>query len=62
MWYLPAALDYLFSLSLVAAVAFIVVIVIAGPHAGFLPQGAEVIVLVLGWVAVRRYLLPGLYG
>lgn len=52
MRYLRAAFVYLFSLSLVAAAAFIVEIVIAGPHAGLLPQWAEVIVLVLGWLAV----------
>jgi hypothetical protein len=52
MRYFLVALIYLVSLCLVAAATFIVVIVAAGPHAGLLPQWAEVIVLGAGWVAV----------
>jgi hypothetical protein len=36
----------------VAALAFIIVIVFAGPHAGLLPQWAEILVLIAGWLAV----------
>lgn len=36
----------------VAVVAFVVVMVLAGPHAGLLPQPLEVVVLGLGWVSV----------
>jgi len=48
-----AALAYLLSLAVIAAAAFIVVLVIAGPHAGLLPSWLEPVVLGLGWVAVR---------
>ena len=37
---------------LVAAIAFIVVIFLAGPHAGILPAPLEAAVLALGWLAV----------
>lgn len=46
------ALTYLASLLGVAAVSFIVVIVLAGPHAGLLPHWLEAVVLGLGWLAV----------
>jgi hypothetical protein len=45
-------LAYLLSLVLVAAVALVVVLFVAGPHSGLLPQWAEAIVLALGWIAV----------
>ena len=43
---------YLGSLVLVAAVSFVVVIFLAGPHAGLLPHFLEVAMLILGWLAV----------
>lgn len=50
-WFL-AALAYFVSLVVVAVCAFFVVIVLAGPHAGLLPQPLEVLVLLLGWTCV----------
>lgn len=52
MRYLWALLAYLVSLIVIAALAFVIVIVLAGPHAGLLPQWAEVLVLSAGWLAV----------
>jgi hypothetical protein len=49
---LLALLTYVVSLFLVAAAAFIIVIVAAGPHAGLLPQWMEGLVLAAGWLAV----------
>lgn len=49
---LLVALTYLGSLLGVAAASFIVVIVLAGPHAGLLPHWLEAVVLGLGWLAV----------
>ena len=43
---------WLATLVLVTVVAFVAVIVLAGPHAGLLPQWAEAVVLGLGWLAV----------
>jgi len=43
---------YLGALVVVAVVAFVVVIVLAGPHAGLLPHSLEVIILGLGWASV----------
>ena len=43
---------YLGTLAVVAVAAFFIVIVLAGPHAGLLPQALEVPVLVVGWLAV----------
>lgn len=43
---------WLVTLLLVAAVAFALVIVLAGPHAGLLPHWLEVVVLALGWLCV----------
>lgn len=48
---------YLGTLAVVAVAAFFLVIVLAGPHAGLLPHALEVLVLVLGWLAVLG--LPG---
>lgn len=58
MRWLLALLVYLAALAVVAVATFFVVIVLAGPHAGLLPHWAEVIVLVLGWLAVL--VLPAL--
>ena len=52
MRYLWALLAYLVSLIVIAALAFVIVIVLAGPHAGLLPQWAEVLVFSAGWLAV----------
>jgi hypothetical protein len=43
---------YLGTLAVVAAAAFLAVIVLAGPHGGLLPRALEGAVLVLGWLAV----------
>jgi hypothetical protein len=43
---------YVTSLILIAGVSFVVVIFLAGPHAGLLPHGLEVVVLCLGWLAI----------
>jgi hypothetical protein len=39
-------------LVLIAGVSFVVVIFLAGPHSGLLPQWLEVGVIGLGWMAV----------
>lgn len=43
---------YLISLALFAITSFLIVIFLAGPHAGLLPGWIEVIVICLGWLAV----------
>lgn len=43
---------YLASLATIAVVAFFVVVILAGPHAGLLPRPLEAVVLVAGWLAV----------
>ena len=43
---------YLGTLAVVGVVAFFLVILLAGPHAGLLPHVLEVLVLVAGWLAV----------
>ena len=43
---------YLTSLVIVAALAFVAVIFLAGPHAGLLPRWAEMIVILLAWLTV----------
>lgn len=43
---------YLATLAVVAAAAFLAVIVLAGPHGGLLPRALEGAVLVIGWLAV----------
>ncbi|HEX5802965.1 MAG TPA: hypothetical protein VFY24_08055 [Azospira sp.] len=52
MRYVASAAAYLLSLVLTAAIAFVVVLVVAGPHAGLLPSWLEAVVLGLGWLAV----------
>lgn len=47
---------YFLTLLIVAVVAFVIVMSLAGPHAGLLPHAMEVVVLVLGWLCVL--LLP----
>lgn len=49
-------LTYLLSLAGVAGLVFLIVILLAGPHAGLLPAVGEAVVLILGWLAV--ILLP----
>lgn len=46
------AAAYLASVLVVAAVAFVAVLFLAGPHAGLLPHWLEAVVLALGWLAV----------
>lgn len=43
---------YLVSLAAIAAVAFFGVMAVAGPHAGWLPEWMEAIVLAAGWMVV----------
>lgn len=43
---------YVVALVLVAVVAFFAVIFLAGPHGGVLPKAFEMVVLILGWLAV----------
>ena len=45
-------LTYVASLAAVAAVAFFVVILLAGPHSDLLPRGLQAVVILLGWVSV----------
>ncbi|MES2305177.1 MAG: hypothetical protein V4558_06705 [Gemmatimonadota bacterium] len=49
---LRTLLVYLLTLIVVAALAFGVVMILAGPHAGLLPARGEVVVLALGWLSV----------
>lgn len=43
---------FLVTLVVVSVAAFIVVIFLAGPHAGILPKPLEVAVVILGWLSV----------
>ena len=45
-------LVYLLSLVVTGALAFIFVLVLAGPHAGIFPSWIEAVILGLGWLAV----------
>ena len=47
-----AMLAYITTLAGVASATFIVVMMVAGPHAGLLPYWLEVPVMLLGWLAV----------
>lgn len=47
-----AMLAYVTMLAVVAGATFIVVMMLAGPHAGLLPHWLEVLVMLLGWVVV----------
>jgi hypothetical protein len=49
---LATILTYLLALVVIACSAFIIVIVLAGPHAGLLPHWLEVVVFVSGWLAI----------
>ena len=55
---LLTGLVYAASLAVVAAVAFFLVMLLAGPHGGMLSRGVQAIVLALGWSAVL--VLPAL--
>ena len=52
------AATYIAALALVVPVAFFVVIFLAGPHSGLLPQALESAVAIIGWLAVL--ILPAL--
>ncbi|MFZ5570491.1 MAG: hypothetical protein ACOZF0_08800 [Thermodesulfobacteriota bacterium] len=43
---------YLLSLAVIAAAAFFVVLILAGPHSGLLPSWLEPVVLGIGWLVV----------
>jgi hypothetical protein len=45
-------LAYLLALAVVACIAFVVVIVLAGPHSGLLPFWLEGVVGAAGWLSV----------
>jgi hypothetical protein len=47
---------YVLSLCIVAPVVFLIVLFLAGHHAGLLPEFFEAIILVAGWLSVL--LLP----
>lgn len=49
---LITAAAYCLTLLVVVAIAFIVVIFVAGPHSGLLPPALEVVVIALGWLGV----------
>ena len=49
---LATFLTYLLALVVVACIAFVVVIVLAGPHSGLLPSWLEAVVGAAGWLAV----------
>jgi hypothetical protein len=55
---LLVAATYLGALVLVTPIVFAIVIFLAGPHAGLLPQALEVAVMITGWLAVL--ILPAL--
>jgi hypothetical protein len=52
MRWLTTAIAYLAALALVAATTFVLVLFVAGPHAGLLPPWAEPVVLGAGWLIV----------
>ena len=52
MKYALTALTYLVSFALIGVVSFFVVIFLAGPHAGLLPEPLEVFVGIVGLLAV----------
>lgn len=43
---------YLATLAVVAVLALFIVLVLAGPHSDLLPAAVQVVVLILGWLAV----------
>ena len=47
---------YVLSLCIVAPVVFLIVLFVAGPHAGLLPEFFEAIILLAGWLSIL--LLP----
>jgi hypothetical protein len=47
---------YVLSLCIVAPVVFLILLFLAGPHVGLLPEFLEAIILVAGWLSVL--LLP----
>lgn len=49
---LIAALSYILSVAVIGAVTFVLVLLIAGPHAGLLPAWLEPVVLAFGWLVV----------
>lgn len=53
---LVTAIAYILCLAAVAALSFVIVLLLAGPHAGLLPSWLEPVILGLGWLAV--FILP----
>lgn len=52
MKYLITGFALLASTVVIGGVVLFLVLVVAGPHAGLLPQPLEVVVVILGWAAV----------
>jgi hypothetical protein len=52
MRWLRTIAAYALSLCIVAPVAFLIVIFLAGPHAGLLPETLEAVILIAGWISV----------
>ena len=46
------AMASLFSLIVIAGVAAVCVLFLAGPHSDILPSWLQVVVIILGWIAV----------
>ncbi len=49
---LGTCVAFLIAFAVTAVVAFVVMLVLAGPHSGLLPSSLETATLVLGWLAV----------
>lgn len=49
---LATPIAYVVSLVIIATIALVAVLLLAGPHAGLLSGPLETVVLVIGWLAV----------
>lgn len=49
---LLTGLAYLAVAAVVGVLAFVVVVILAGPHSDLLPGAVQVVVLILGWLAI----------
>ena len=52
MPYLLTGLAYVATFAVVGVVAFFLVMLLAGPHSGMLPDGLKLVVILLGWISV----------
>ena len=55
---IATAIAYFLSLTVVAYVMLIVMVIVAGPHAGLLQSWLEQVVIVLGWVVIFVIPIP----